>query len=53
MKKDEIFDALETLDFPRDSYIVIGGASLVVQDILSSTSNIDLSCSEKFYDTID
>ena len=28
MKKDEIFDALETLDFPRDSYIVIGGASL-------------------------
>lgn len=28
MKKDEIFDALETLDFPRDSYIVIGGACL-------------------------
>lgn len=53
MKKDEIFDALEALDFPRESYIVIGGASLVVQDIISSTSDIDLFCSKEFYETID
>lgn len=53
MTKEEIFDALETLDFPRDSYIAIGGASLVVQDIISSTSDIDLSCSKEFYETID
>lgn len=53
MTKEEIFDALETLDFPRDSYIVIGGASLVVQDIISSTSDIDLACSKDFYNELD
>ena len=53
MTKEEIFDALETLDFPRDSYIAIGGASLVVQDIISSTSDIDLAFRKEFYETID
>ena len=53
MTKEEIFDALETLDFPSDSYIAIGGASLVVQDIISSTSDIDLAFRKEFYETID
>ena len=53
MNKLEIFKELEKLDLPKDKYIVINGASLVVQDIIDETDDIDLTCSKEFYDKLD
>ena len=53
MKKLEIFKELEKLDLPKDKYIVISGASLVCQDIIDETDDIDLTCSKEFYDELD
>ena len=53
MTKEEIFNKLEKLDLPKDKYIVISEASLVVQDITEETTDIDLTCSKDFYEKID
>ena len=53
MTKDEIFKELEELNLPKDKYIVISGASLVVQDIIEETTDIDLACSKNFFDELD
>ena len=53
MNKLEIFKELEKLDLPKDKYIVISGASLVVQDIIDEIDDIDLTCSKEFYDELD
>ena len=53
MTKEEIFNKLEKLDLPKDKYIVISGASLVVQDIIEETTDIDLACSKNFFDKLD
>ena len=53
MNKLEIFKELEKLDLPKDKYIVISDASLVVQDIIDETDDIDLTCSKEFYDELD
>lgn len=53
MNELEIFKELEKLDLPKDKYIVISGASLVVQDIIDETDVIDLTCSREFYDKLD
>ena len=52
MNKQEIFKKLDELELDKDKYIVISGASLVVQDMLDETSDIDLSCSETYYEKI-
>ena len=53
MNKEEIFEKLNELDLDKEKYIVISGASLTVQGITSISSDIDLSCSEEYYKTID
>ena len=53
MTKEEIFKELEKLDLPKEEYIVISGASLVCQDIIDETDDIDLTCSKDFYDNLD
>ena len=53
MTKEEVFKELEKLDLPKDKYIVISGASLVCQDIIDETSDIDLACSKELFDSID
>ena len=53
MKKEEVFKELEILDLPKDKYIVISGASLVCQDIIDETDDIDLTCSKEFYNKLD
>ena len=53
MKKEEVFKELEKLDLSKDKYIVISGASLVCQDIIDETDDIDLTCSKEFYDKLD
>ena len=52
MNKKEIFEKLDTLDFDKNDYLIIGGASLVCQGIIKETSDIDLSCSRNFYDKL-
>ena len=53
MKKEEVFKELEKLYLSKDKYIVISGASLVCQDIIDETDDIDLTCSKEFYNKLD
>ena len=52
MNKQDIFNKLNELDLDKDQYIIISGASLVVQGIIDETKDIDLTCSKSFYDSI-
>lgn len=52
MNKKEIIDKLKNIDLDLNEIIVISGASLVVQNIIERTSDIDLSCSEAYYKKI-
>lgn len=52
MNKREIFEKLDSLDFDKDKYLIIGGASLVCQGIIKETFDIDISCDIKLYDSI-
>lgn len=42
MNKEAILEKLNTLPFPKDKYIVIGGASMVIQNIKKDTDDIDI-----------
>jgi len=53
MNKNEICEKLKCLSLDKESYIIIGGAALVLQDILEETGNIDLSCDSSIYDKLD
>ena len=53
MTKDEIFKKLDSLDLDKEKYIVISGASLVAQDIIEETEDIDLCCSDEYYHCLD
>ena len=52
MNKQDIINKLNELELDKDKYIVISGASLVVQGIIDETKDIDLTCSKSFYDSI-
>ena len=52
MKKEEIFKKLDELELDKEQYVIISGASLIVQDIIEETSDIDLSCSMDYYNEI-
>ena len=53
MKKLEILQKLKELSIKKDNYIIIGGAALVLHNIIEETEDIDLSCSKETYDTLD
>ena len=53
MHKVEVFEKLDKLDLDKNNYIIISGASLVVQDIIDDTSDINLSCSKEYYNSIE
>lgn len=53
MNKVEVFEKLDKLDLDKNNYIIISGASLVVQDIIDDTSDVDLSCSKEYYNSIE
>lgn len=53
MNKVEVFEKLDKLDLDKNNYIIISGASLVVQDVIDDTSDIDLSCSKEYYNSIE
>lgn len=52
MNKKEIISKLKNINLDLKKIIVISGASLVVQDIIENTTDIDLSCSEYYYKKI-
>lgn len=52
MNKKEIVSKLKELELDLEEVIVISGASLVMQDVIDSTNDIDLSCSKVYYDKI-
>lgn len=52
MKKEEILNKLDSLKLDKSKYIIISGASLVCQNILDETSDIDLACSLDYYNSI-
>lgn len=53
MNKKEIINKLDKLSLNKEEYIVIGGASLVLQGVIDESSDIDLSCTTDCYDKID
>ena len=53
MTKEEIFKELEKFALLKEDYIVISGASLVVQGIIEESDDIDLACSKEFFDKLD
>lgn len=53
MNKNEIFEKLNSLDLDKSKYIIISGAALVAQDIISDTPDIDLATSLEYYNEID
>ncbi len=53
MKKEEIIHKLNELKLDKNEWIVIGGAALVLQDVILETQDIDLSCSKECYDALD
>lgn len=53
MNKVEVFEKLDKLDLDKNNYIIISGASLVVQDIIDDTSDVDLSCSKEYHNSIE
>ena len=52
MNRKEILEKLDTLQLPKNEFIVISGASLVLQEIIEETRDIDLTCSKEFYDNL-
>ena len=53
MNKEDIMKSLRELHLDKNKYLIISGASLVVHGLLDKTSDIDLSCSEEYYDILD
>lgn len=52
MTKEEVLEKLNKLEISKDKYIVINDASLVCQNIIEQTNNIDLVCSKEIYDNL-
>lgn len=53
MTKKEVIYKLKELNIDSNNYHVIGGAALVLLDIIEETTDIDLSCSKEMYDLLD
>ena len=52
MKKIELLNLLEELDFPKDEYYVLSGASLVLRGIKEEANDLDLCISEELFNEI-
>ena len=52
MKKIELLNLLEELDFPKDEYYVLSGASLVLRGIREEANDLDLCISEELFNQI-
>ena len=52
MKKIELLNLLEELDFPKDEYYVLSGASLVLRGIKEEANDLDLCISKELFNQI-
>lgn len=52
MKKQEIIAKIKSSNLNLNEIIILSGASLVLQDVIESTEDIDMSCKKQYYDTI-
>ena len=49
MNRKEIIEVLNKLDLPKSEYVVLSGASMVMQKVKSKTSYIDISVSKELF----
>ena len=52
MNKIELLNLLEELNFPKDEYYVLSGASLVLRGIKEEANDLDLCISEELFKQI-
>lgn len=52
MKKIELLNLLKELNFPKDEYYVLSGASLVLRGIREEAIDLDLCISEELFNQI-
>ena len=52
MKKVELLNLLKELNFPKDEYYVLSGASLVLRGIREEANDLDLCISEELFKQI-
>ncbi len=52
MQKQDILNKLEKFSLNKNEFIVIGDASLVLQDFIDEASCIELSCSKEVYNNL-
>ena len=52
MNKIELLNLLEELNFPKDEYYVLSGASLVLRGIREEANDLDLCISEELFKQI-
>ena len=52
MNKEEIFNLLKELNFPKDEFYILSGASLVIRGIREKCSDLDLCISEELFNSI-
>lgn len=52
MKKIELLNLLKELNFPKDEYYVLSGASLVLRDIKEEANDLDLCISKELFNQI-
>lgn len=53
MNKIDILNKLNSLDFDKERVIIISGASLVMQDIIEETNDIDMATDLEYYNSLD
>ena len=52
MNKKEIFEKLNNLEIDKKDFIVLAGASLVVQKVKTKTNDIDISVTKKVFNSL-
>ena len=52
MKKIELLNLLKELNFPKDEYYVLSGASLVLRGIKEEANDLDLCISKELFNQI-
>lgn len=52
MNKEEVFNLLKELNFPKDEFYILSGASLVIRGIREKCSDLDLCISEELFSRI-
>ncbi len=52
MNKLDILERMKEIPFKKEEFLIMGEASLVLQEVLEETSNIELACSFSYYNMV-